>query len=102
MEPCHLGKDKIKRYKRWEDWIQEADIKIKFLNMTKDSSWSCAGAELINFWTKEASIRFTNITAAVARLVVAEVAHTFTQIKEKSKKDLLKLVNRVRCNIDLL
>ena len=81
MEPCHLGKDKIKRYKRW-------DIKIKFLNMTIDSSLSCAGAELINFWTKEASIRFTNITAAVARLVVAEVAHTFTQIKEKSKKDL--------------
>ena len=96
------GRIRLRDIKDGEDWIQEADTKIKFLNMTTDSSWSCAGAELTDFWTKEARIRFTNIAAGTTRGVVAEVAHTFTQIKEKSKKDLLKLVSRVRGNIDLL
>ena len=107
MQPCHLGKDKIKRYKRWEDWIQDAENKMKFLKMTSNTEQigfvrSCAGAELTDFWTKEARIRFDDIQADAARGVEAQLAHTFKQIKEESKKALLKLVSRDRAIIDLL
>ena len=61
------GRIRLRDIKDGEDWIQEADTKIKFLNMTTDSSWSCAGAELTDLWTKEARIRFTNIAAGTTR-----------------------------------
>ena len=53
MQQCHLGKYKIKRYKRWGDWIQDAENRPD-------------------------------------------------QIKDESKKSLLKMVNRDRAIIDLL
>ena len=107
MQPSHLGKDKIKRYKRLEDWIQDAGIKMKFLKLTEDPEQirfirSCAGAELTDFLTKESRIRFEDIQADGARVVEAQTAHTFKQIKEESKKALLKLVSRDRAIIDLL
>ena len=46
MQPCHLGKDKIKIYKQWGDWIQDAEIKMTFLKQQKGSIRSCAEAEL--------------------------------------------------------
>ena len=63
MQPCQLGKDKIRRYKRWNDWIQDAENKMTFLNLnTNDQKIgffrSCAGPELSDFWLKEARIRF--------------------------------------------
>ena len=52
---------------------------MKFSSITTDLEQirSCARAELTNFWTKEARIRFTDIAADAASGVVAEVAHTF-------------------------
>ena len=72
MQPCHLGKNKIKRYKRLEDWIQDAEKKMKFLKMTSNTEQigfvrSCYRAELTDFWTNEARIRFDDIQADVAR-----------------------------------
>ena len=68
MQHCHLGKDKIRRYKRWGDWIQDAENKMKVLQITMDQAkigffQSCAGAELTEFWTKEARIRFEAVVA---------------------------------------
>ena len=37
MHPCHLGNDKIKRYNRWGDWIQDAGNKMTFLKLTTNS-----------------------------------------------------------------
>ena len=34
MNPYHLGNDKIKRYNRWGDWIQDAGNKMMFLKLT--------------------------------------------------------------------
>ena len=66
MHPCLIGKDKIKRYKQWGDWIQDAENKITFLKLMTNKQQvvfirSCARAELSDFWTKEARIRFVNI-----------------------------------------
>ena len=36
MQHCHLGKDKIKRYKRWVNWIQDAENKMTFLRLNTD------------------------------------------------------------------
>ena len=33
MPPCNLGKDKIKRYKKWSDWLKDAENKMRFLNL---------------------------------------------------------------------
>ena len=107
MQHCHLGKDKIRRYKRWGDWIQDAENKMKFLQITTSQAKigfirSCAGAELSDFWTKEARIRFEDIPADQPRGVLAQDAHTYDQIKDESKKSLLKMVSRDRAIIDLL
>ena len=61
LPACNLGKDKMKRYKRWGDWRKEAESKMAFLGITMDSQKiayikSCAGAELLTFWEKEARV----------------------------------------------
>ena len=71
MQPCHLGKDKIKRYKRWGDWIQDAENKMKFHKLTTNKQHigfirSCTGAKLSDVWTKEARIRLVYIASDVA------------------------------------
>ena len=68
MQPFHLGEDKIKRYKQWGDWIQDAENKITFFKVMTNKQQvvfirSCARAELSGFWTKEARIRFVNIAS---------------------------------------
>ena len=49
--PCILGKDKLKRPKRWADWHRDAENKMRFSGITDggrklDFLRSCAGAEL--------------------------------------------------------
>ena len=70
MQHCLLGKDKIRGYKRWVDWIQDAENKMKVLQITTDQAKigfirSCAGAELTEFRTKEAGIRFKAVAAEI-------------------------------------
>ena len=71
MQPGHLGKDKIKRYKQWGNWIQDAENKITFRNLMMNKQQivfirSCTRAEMSDFWSKEARIRFVNIASDVA------------------------------------
>ena len=61
MRPCPLGKDKLKRFKKWDDWIRDAETKMVFLGLTENQQKvnfirSCAGPELTEFWIKEARI----------------------------------------------
>ena len=56
--PCVLGKDKLKRPKKWTDWHKDAENKMRFLSMNDSGQKmnflrSCAGAELTKFWEKE-------------------------------------------------
>ena len=103
MPPCNLGKDKIKRYKKWSDWLKDAENKMRFLNLEEGGKKlvflrSIAGPELTEFWEKEARIRFS--AEEVAGELVA--AHTYDQVVGDTKKTLLKLVSRDRAIIDLL
>ena len=34
MVPCVLGKDKLKRPKRWTDWHKDAENKMRFMGIT--------------------------------------------------------------------
>ena len=48
MGPCILGRDKLKRPKKWADWLREAENKMRFGGITEDDrKWdflrSCAG-----------------------------------------------------------
>ena len=52
MGQCNLGVDKVKRYKRFSDWMKGAEAKIDFMGITTDKhkisllrSW--AGLELL-------------------------------------------------------
>ena len=72
LGPCHLGRDKMKRYKKWGDWLKEAKSKMAFLAITENSQKvayirSCAGTELLTFWEKEARIRFEGTPANQAQ-----------------------------------
>ena len=66
MTPCLLGKDRIKRYKRWIDLIMDAENKMRFMGVTTnnpkvDFVRSCAGSELTELWDKEVRARFEAI-----------------------------------------
>ena len=63
MGPCVLGKDKLKRPKKWSYWKKDAENKMRFLKIEEDEQKmsfirSCAGAELTEFWEKEVRARF--------------------------------------------
>ena len=30
IPPCHLGRNKVKRYKKWADWLRDAEAKMVF------------------------------------------------------------------------
>ena len=32
MPPCNVGKDKIKRFKKWSNWLKDAENKMRFLH----------------------------------------------------------------------
>ena len=36
MGPCSLGKDKLKRPKKWSDWKKDAENKMRFLTIEED------------------------------------------------------------------
>ena len=35
MPPCNLGKNKLRRYRIWTEWIRDAENKMAFLNITQ-------------------------------------------------------------------
>ena len=63
MGACTLGRDKLKRPKKWADWLREAENKMRFGGiMGEDRKWaflrSCAGAELTELWDKEVRVKY--------------------------------------------
>ena len=36
MGPCVLGKDKLKRPKKWSDWKKDTENKMRFLKIEED------------------------------------------------------------------
>ena len=105
MAPCELGKDKLKRIRRYNDWIRDTEAKMKALNIVTNEARlnfirSCAGQELTEFWEKEVRIRMED-TPATADME-AQAAHTYEQVNRESKNALLKLVNRDRAIMDIM
>ena len=85
MPRCPLGKDKLKRFKRWKEWLADAENKMAFLNITQDRAKlsflrSCAGSELTEFWEKEARIRMTPVEGNEALGIVAAESHTYAEV----------------------
>ena len=100
MPPCNLGRNKVKRFKKWADWLRDAEAKMGFLKITRDADKldflrSCAGKELTEFWVKEARIRYESVPDG-------EAAHTYQEVLKETKTALLKVVSRDRAIIDLL
>ena len=111
MGQCNLGVDKVKRLKRFSDWMKGAEAKIDFMGLTTDKqkisllrSW--AGPELLLYWEREACIRFQAVDRVPAAGDVAEIpaqaAHTYKELITLTRKEILKHVNRDRSIIDLL
>ena len=83
MEPRVLGKDKLKRPKRWSDWKKDAENKMSLLGIVESGQKmnflrSCAGAELTEFLKKEVRVQFE----ATMDGEVAVPAHTYEQVVE--------------------
>ena len=56
-----MGKDKLKRPKKWADWHRDAENKMRFSGITDggrklDFLRSCAGPELTELWDKEVRV----------------------------------------------
>ena len=103
MGACSLGRDKLKRPKKWADWLREAENKMRFGGITEeDRKWaflrSCAGAELTELWDKEVRVIYEATGEAPNRVE----ADTYDQVVKNTTATLLKLVNRDRAIIELL
>ena len=105
LGPCQLGKDRIKKF---EDWIRDAEAKIKVLKLNteeekKDFIKSCAGHELLEFWLKEARIRFETVLRddTAQPPLPEQAAHTYKEILKETRKQLMKIVSQERAVIDL-
>ena len=91
LGPCELGRDKLKRYKRFLDWLSEAESKMKLLGITDYEQkvnfvQSSGGPELSTFFEKEARIRWE--ASADPELA----AHTYEEVVAESKRAFLKYV----------
>ena len=107
MPSCHLGKDKIKRFKKWKDWLGDAKNKMAFLGISTDQQKvnflrSCGGSDFTEFGEKEAHIRFTAVPADPDRGIAALDAHKYNEIIDESKKSMPTLISRDRAITDLL
>ena len=103
MGPCILGKDKLKRPKRWADWHWDAENKIRFSGINDSGQklnflMSCSGVELTELWDKEVRVVYEGTWEAATMLE----AHTYALVVENTKTTLLKLVCRDRAIIDVL
>ena len=101
LSPCELGRDKMKRYKKFLDWVADAESKMRLLNITDSQQkvsfvQSSAGVELTTFGDKEARVRW------VATQNPAQAAHSYEEVITLSKTTFLKYVSRDRAIIDLL
>ena len=97
MGPCILGKDKLKRRKKWTDWHREVENKMRFGGITNggrklDFLRSCTGAELTEVWDKEVRVKY----AATVEGAEREEADTYAEVVENTYKTLLKLVSGER------
>ena len=95
LGPCELGRDKLKRYKKFLDWVGEAESKMRLLGLTTNQEknsfvQSSAGPELTQIWEKEVRIR------RVAIVDPAQATHTYGELIKDSKATLLKYVSRDR------
>ena len=109
LTPCQLGKDRIKRIKKFEDWIRDAEAKIKVLKLNTDQEKidfikSCAGHELIEFWAKEVRVRFESVPGDnTAQPPVQELAaHSYAEILRETRAQLMKIISQERAFIDLM
>ena len=105
MGPCILGRDKVKRPKKWADWLWEVENKMRFGGITEnDRKWyflrSCAGGggERMELWDKELRVVYTATRDGADRVE----ADTYDQVVKNTTVTLLKLVNRDRAIIELL
>ena len=87
MPPCHPGKNKIKHFKKWNDWIGEAE-KMVFLSMDPDKQTinlirSCGDRELIEFWGKKVHCHSADPDCGIA----AQAAHSYADIMLGDQED---------------
>ena len=60
---CNLGREKLKRPKKWQDWLREAENRMRFGGVTEEHrKWAflrtCAGPELTELWDKEVRVKY--------------------------------------------
>ena len=103
MGACTLGREKLKRPKRWMDWLRDAENKMRYGNITEPArKWAylraCAGPELTELWDKEVRVKYEATGEGDHRVE----ADTYDQAVKNTTNALFKLVNRDRAIMELL
>ena len=90
MEPCALGKDRLKRPMIWTNWHRVAENKMRLMGINDNVRRinylrRCAGAELTKIWEKEERMGIEANREGEA----AVPAHTYEQVVEDTMMTLL-------------
>ena len=104
IAPCSLGKNKMTKLTKFEEWLEEAENRMDYIGNQDDrdkiillKSWG--GSELNEFIKTRVSI-ITTQQPAVGEQPAVE-PDTYPQVVEKIKAELRKLVNRTMAMHDL-
>ena len=104
MAPCPLGKNKMTKLTKFEEWLEEAENRMDYIGNQEDKdkiillkSWG--GSELNDFLKTHVSINTTQRAADGDQPAVNP--DTYDQVIEKIKSELRKLVNRTMAMHDL-
>ena len=105
IRSCALGTNKMTKLTKFEEWLDEAENRMAYIGIGDDKqkiillkSWG--GPELIEFMKSNVKIQYTEMQATVTAEAIP--ADTYSQVIEKVKGEMMKLVNRTMAMHDLL
>ena len=105
MAPCILGTNKMTKLTKFEEWLEEAENRMEYIGNQEDKdkiillkSWG--GSELNDFMKTYITIRTAAQPAEGDNPAIQ--ADTYTEVVEKIKTELNKMVNRTMAMHDLL
>ena len=105
MKPFVLGSNKMTRLKHFEDWLEDAESRMKYIGTQDDAakvillkSWG--GSELVEFMRIHAKVVFDKKPASDSQEALEP--DTYEQVIQKTTLEMKRLVNRTMAMHDLL
>ena len=103
LQPCILGCGNMKRFKKGNNWVKDAKIKMEYLGITWNNrklAYIRSQAGTAQLLGEEAKDKMGECGGRRGSRIDAAMAHTFQELIDQTRTTLLEIVNRDRVVID--